>query len=144
VTDQLVDLNARIENLERQRDRLRTMYDRANETEELLAIQQQLSDVQGEIERLDARRTGLRRQVSYSTLTVEVREPEPGAPQIDPPAYHERPLVNAFVSSVNGVIVLARSAVVTLAYALPYLLVLSLIAIPAWLWRRRGRGPGRR
>jgi hypothetical protein len=137
VTDQLVDLNARIENLEHQRDRLRTMYERANETEELLAIQKQLSNVQGEIERLEAQQKSLRQRVSYSTLTVELREPRPGSPQIDPPAYHERPLVDAFVSSVNGVIVLVQSAVVTVAYALPYFLVLGVIAVPAWVWRRR-------
>jgi len=139
VTDQLVDLNARIENLERQRDRLRTLYDQANETEELLAIQAELSDVQGEIERLEAQRESLRRQVSYSTLTVELREPEPGALQIDPPAYHERPLVDAFLSSVDGVILLVQSAVVTVAYALPYLVVLAVVAIPVWVWRRRQR-----
>jgi hypothetical protein len=139
VTDQLVDLNARIENLARQRDRLRTLYDRANETEELLAIQAQLSDVQGEIERLEAQRESLRRQVSYSTLTVELREPEPGSLQIDPPAYHERPLVDAFLSSVDGVIVLVQSAVVTVAYVLPYLVVLAVVAIPVWVWRRRQR-----
>jgi hypothetical protein len=137
VTEQLVDLNARIENLQRQRDQLRTLYDRANETEELLAIQDQLSDVQGEIERLQAQRQSLRQQISYSTLTVEFREPEPGELQIDYPAYHERPLVEAFLSSVNGVIVLLQSAIVTAAYALPYLVVLSVLSTPVWLWRRR-------
>jgi hypothetical protein len=137
VTDQLVDLNARIENLERQRDRLRTLYDRANETEELLAIQGQLSDVQGEIERLEARRKSLRQQVSYSTLTVELREPRPGSPRVELPSYHERPLVDAFVSSINGVIVLAQAALVTAAYALPYLVVLAVLGIPVWVWRRR-------
>ena len=59
VTDQLVDINARLENLERERDRLREFMDEANDTESLLAVEQRLSTVQGEIERLEAQRRSL-------------------------------------------------------------------------------------
>ena len=124
VTDQVVDLRARLENLRAERDRLRTLYERANDTETVLQVAERLSDVQGEIERTEAKLTSLERRVAYSTLTVEIREPHP-----DPSVYrtHDRwydtPLVTAFLDSVDGVGVALRATVVAFAYALPYLVV---------------------
>lgn len=47
VTDRLVDLEARIKNLERQRERLREQYDDAEDTEAVLAVEERLGEVQG-------------------------------------------------------------------------------------------------
>jgi len=67
VTDRLVDLNARLENLRSERDQLRELYDGANSTEETLRVQERLSDVQAEIERLEAQKRSLEDRVAYST-----------------------------------------------------------------------------
>ncbi|ERH13479.1 MAG: hypothetical protein J07HB67_02519, partial [halophilic archaeon J07HB67] len=45
VTDQIVDLQARLGNLRSQREQLRTLYERANTTEDVLAVQRELSRV---------------------------------------------------------------------------------------------------
>lgn len=140
VTDQLVDLNARIENLRAQREQLREIYNRTNDTQELLAIQERLSSVQSRIERLTAKRESLRRQVAYSTLTVHLQEPEPEAERDRGPApesWYETPVLAAFLESVDGVVVVLRALVVALAYVAPYALVFGLpLAGAAW-WRRR-------
>lgn len=143
VSDKLVDLEARLENLRAKRDRLRTFYDRANSTQELLAVQEELSEVQGEIERLEAKKRALEDKVAYSTLRVEMREPAPvptPTPTPTPePKYHEQPLSAAFAASVDQLVVFGRSAVVTLAYALPYLLVFGVpLGIAGALVRKRG------
>ena len=124
VTDRVVDLRARLKNLRAERDRLRTLYQRANDTETVLKVGERLSNVQGEIERTEAKLRSLEARVAYSTLTVELREPHP-----DPSVYrtHERwydtSLVTAFLDSVDGVGVALRAAAVGFAYALPYLAV---------------------
>ncbi|MFC6825409.1 DUF4349 domain-containing protein [Halopelagius fulvigenes] len=142
VTDRLVDLEARLENLRAERDRLRTLYDRANSTEDVLAVQRELSDVQGEIERLEAKKQSLERRVAYSTLTVELREPDP-TPTYTREAWYDTPVVSAFLQSVEGVLVVGRAIVVGTAYALPY--VLAFVAPVAVLggvaWRLRDRLP---
>lgn len=141
VTDQLVDLEARLENLRSQRDQLRELYDEANDTETVLEIQERLSEVQTEIERIEAQRESLRRQVAYSTLTVRLNErpPEP-TDGTDPDAWHETGLVAAFVSSLHGVVVVARALAVGAAYAAPYLLAFGLPVVGAVaVWRRRRR-----
>ncbi|MFC7250325.1 DUF4349 domain-containing protein [Halomicroarcula sp. GCM10025324] len=136
VTDQLVDLEARLENLRQRRDRLRTFYSRANDTEELLRIEEQLSEVQGEIERLEAQRRSLEQRVAFSTLRVELREPAPGASDIRA-QYHQQSLVAVFLGSVEDVYVFGRATLVTGAAALPWLAVL---AVPVLGVRRALRG----
>jgi hypothetical protein len=137
VTDQLVDIEARLENLRAERDRLRELYDQANTTEDVLAVQRELSDVQGEIERLEARQQSLENQVAYSTLTVRLEEPRPTPDRVAPDRWYDTPVLSAFMQSVDGVVVVARAFVVGFAFALPYLLAFGLpvVVAGAVLWR---------
>ncbi|MFC6872802.1 DUF4349 domain-containing protein [Halobellus marinus] len=148
VTDQLVDIEARLENLRAERDRLRELYDQANSTEDVLAVQRELSDVQGEIERLEARQQSLQDRVAYSTLTVRLEEPRPTPGRVAPDRWYDTPVISAFMQSVDGVVVVARALVVGVAFALPYILA---FAVPVVLvagalvryGRRRWRSGGR-
>lgn len=134
-TERLIDLEARLENKRAQRDRLRSLYEDANETEEVLAVGEKLSAVQGDVERLAAERRALRDRVAYATVTVELREPRP-EPSVEA-ALHETGVVPAFLASVGGVVRLTRTLVVGLAYALPYVLAFGLpLAGMAVLYRR--------
>ena len=137
VTDQLVDIGARLENLRAERERLRELYERANETEAILEVGERLSEVQGEIERLEARQQSLRQQVAYSTVTVEIRERPPEYTPMEHRSWYETGVLAAFLESVGGVFVVLRALVVGLAYAAPYLLVFGLpVAGLAALGRR--------
>jgi cell division septum initiation protein DivIVA len=135
VTEQVVDLQARLENLRAERDRLRELYQRANDTEDVLAVERRLSEVQTEIERTEARLQSLERRVAYSTITVEMREPRPDRPA--PDQWYDTPVLAAFLDSVHGVGVVLQAVVVGFAYAAPYLLVfLSPIAVAGGLLYR--------
>lgn len=141
VTEQVVDLQARLENLRAQRDRLRELYDRANETEDVLRVGRRLSDVQSEIERIEGRLQVLEDRVAYSTLTVRVREPRP-EPASEPraePAWYDTGVMAAFLASVDGVVLALRALVVGVAYLLPYLLVFGLPLLGGALVVRRHR-----
>lgn len=147
VTDRLVDIEARLSNLRSERERLRTLYDRANDTEDVLAVQRRLSETQERIERLEAQQRSLERQVTYSTITVDLNEerPEPGPDAVQ--QWYDVPLVGAFLESVHGVTVALRALAVLAAYALPYLLVfLGPVALVGGLavrrYRRRSDGGG--
>lgn len=145
VTDELVDIGARLENLRAERDRLRGLYRNASDTEDVLAVEERLSDVQGEIERLEARQQSLKRQVALSTIRVELREPRPEPGPIDADRWFDTPVLVAFLDSVNGVITSLRALVVASAYGLPYaavygpLVVGAVYGVRRW---RRGRGDG--
>lgn len=140
VTDQLVDLNARLENLRAERARLRTLYENASETEDVLAVSERLSEVQEEIERLEAQKRQLETRVAYSTITVELSEEEPErAPPEPEPGYADIGLIAAFLASVDGVVLTLRTLAVTAAYALPYLVAfgIPLTGGAAVVYRRR-------
>lgn len=122
VTDQLVDIEARLKNLRAERDRYRELYEEANETEDVLAVQERLSSTQSEIERLEARQRALEERVAYATITVSIAEPEPEGVLPDPAAWYDTPVTAAFLESVSGVKTVLRAAVVATAYAAPYLL----------------------
>jgi predicted small secreted protein len=137
VTEQVVDLEARLENLRAERDRLRTLYDRANDTEDVIAVERRLSEVQTEIERTEARLQNVQRRIAYATITVELVESRPDHPA--PDRWYDTPAVAAFLESVDGVGVLLRAVVVGTAYAMPYLFVgLAPVAVVAALlyWLR--------
>jgi len=139
VTEQVVDLEARLENLRAERERLRTLYQQANDTEDVLAVERRLSEVQTEIERTEAELQNIQRRVAYSTVTVELTEPRPDRPA--PDQWYDTPVVAAFLESVEGVGVALRAVVVAGAYAAPYLFVfLSPFAVVGGLlyrYRRR-------
>jgi len=138
VTDQLVDIRARLESLRTQRDRLRDLYAQANDTEAVLAVEERLSEVQTEIERLEARQASLERQVAFSTITVELREERP-EPEVE--RWYDVGVVGAFLASVDGVGTTFRALSVGLAYSLPYLFVFGApVGAVAVVWRRRRNG----
>ena len=140
VTDRLVDLRARLSNAEAERDRLRSLYESANETDDVLAVSEKLSEAQERVERLEAKLAALEGRVALSTVTVHLREPGPEPATTEAGlAFHERNVVEAFAGSVAGVVRLGRSAVVALAYALPYLVVVGVpVGVAAVLYRQVG------
>jgi hypothetical protein len=74
VTEEFIDLDARVRNLERQEARLLTFMDRAVKIPDLMAIQQEVSRVRGEIERLKGRLRFLTNRVDLATIQADVSQ----------------------------------------------------------------------
>jgi hypothetical protein len=70
VTSQIVDLDARIKNLEASERQYRALVERATAVDDILAVQTRLDAVRGEIEQLSAQLEQLSGLASLSTLTV--------------------------------------------------------------------------
>lgn len=138
VTEQVVDIRARLENLRAERDRLRTLYEQANETEDVLRVSRELSNVQEEIERLEARQRQLESQVQFATITVRIDERPDDLPTPGPDEWWETGVLSAFLSSISGVITVLRAIVVGIAYVAPYVLVFGTpVVLGAYLALRR-------
>lgn len=145
VTQRHADLEARLESLRAERDRLRELYEQANDTEDVLAVQRELADVQREIETTEARLNTLENQVAYSTVTVNLREERPDYTPPEQEKWYDTGVITAFLESVDGVVVTLRAIVVGLAYVLPYVVVFGLpvfgtVALVRRLSRGRGGG----
>ena len=70
VTEQYVDIGARLKNRIVLRDRLRELLDKATEVKDLLAIETELNRVQGDIDSMEARLKSLKGQVDFATLDL--------------------------------------------------------------------------
>ncbi len=70
VTTQVVDLSARIANLQATERALQAIMARADKIADVLAVQEQLTTVRGQIEQATAERKHLQDQAAFSTLTV--------------------------------------------------------------------------
>jgi hypothetical protein len=108
VTQQYVDMNARLENLQAREARLRELYDRAETIEDTLDVDRELSAVRGEIESMQAQILYLERQAAMATVTIELVEP---TPVVSPSGENwgfvdaVRTSLRAFVGTVNGLII---------------------------------------
>jgi len=76
VTAQAIDLQARIDNLKKTETSLQAIMARATVIADVIAVETQLSDVQGQIEELTAQANHLSDQASMSTLTVTFQLPD--------------------------------------------------------------------
>ena len=72
VTGQVVDLEARIRNLEASEASYRVLFDRAERIEDILTVQGRLDEVRGQIEQLEAQLQAVEGQAALSTLTVTI------------------------------------------------------------------------
>ncbi|MCA9953465.1 MAG: DUF4349 domain-containing protein [Anaerolineales bacterium] len=145
VTEEYVDLSARLENLEATAERVRGFLAEAETVEEALAVNQELSRLESEIEAMKGRLQYLSQSASFSTITVDLT-PDIVAQPIEPTNW--RPAVvfrNAVDSLVEALQDAAEFAIWFVIYLLPLLLI---IGIPIWLvvllvrfvwrrWRRR-------
>jgi hypothetical protein len=75
VTSQVIDLNARITNLKTTEAALQSIMARTTAIADVIAVESQLSDTQGQIEELTAERDHLTNQAAMSTLTVTFQLP---------------------------------------------------------------------
>lgn len=131
VTNQVVDVAARIDNLQASEASYRELVARAEEIEDILAVQSRLDAVRGEIEQLQAQLDALEGQASLSTLTITlVPRAEPLTAQAetwDPGAQLDRALA-ALVGFGQG---LADVLIWFVVVWLPALLVLALLVLVA-------------
>jgi hypothetical protein len=75
VTDQYVDLQARIKNLENVLEQYRNIMKNASKTSDILDIQYRIDNIQEQIERLKAQIAQTEKQASFALITVHLTEP---------------------------------------------------------------------
>ncbi|SRR6266498_4165102 len=75
VTEEFIDLEARIKNQRALETQFLEIMKRAGKVEEALAVQRQLAEVRTEIEKLEGRKRFLENQTSLSTINVTLQTP---------------------------------------------------------------------
>ena len=81
VTDEYVDLQSRLDNLKATRDRIREFLEQAQDVEDALEVNAELTAVEDQIEQVQGRMNYLFDRASYSTIVVQL---EPELPSVAP------------------------------------------------------------
>ncbi len=77
VTTQYIDITAKLENLNASRNRLLELYNRTEDIDSIIKIEQELTDLQYQIDSTTQQKLYLERQSSKATMTVTITEPAP-------------------------------------------------------------------
>mgnify|MGYP000895478876 CR=1 FL=1 len=72
VTEEVVDLQAVLANKTALRDRLRALLAQAKDVKDIVAVEEQLTRLQGEIDSMEGRLKSIRAQADLSSLSVEI------------------------------------------------------------------------
>jgi hypothetical protein len=143
VTDEFVDLNSRLTNLEATAERVRAFLDEAETVEEALSVNQELSRLESDIEVIKGRMQFLSQSAAYSTLTISLT-PDIIAQPIEVAGWRpEGTAKNAVEALVSTLQTLADVGIVVGLYFLPLALlfgvpgVILFRVVRNW-WRRKG------
>jgi len=125
VTDTLIDTESKKKALEAERDALLKLIDQATNVDEVMRVQQRLSQVRGELEGYLKTLQSLKSQVEYSTVEIFVSEVD----SISTPSQKFGDLAGTgFLSSIKRIGAGVRNFALWLIAAIPYL---ALLAVPA-------------
>ena len=105
VTEQFIDLEARLQSALREERSLLSLLERANTVSEVLSIERELSRVRSEIERVQGQLNFLERRVELATITISLFPPNVEVPE--PPSAS----LTMDVSDVSGSVDLLKALV---------------------------------
>jgi hypothetical protein len=139
VTEEYVDLEARLESLEAARQRLLEIMEESRSTKDLLEAEQQLTQREAEIESIKGRMKYLSQSALLSSIWIEL-EPHILSQPVDDtwrPAETVRRAVQALLSGLRG---FAEFLIFFAIAILPWLLlILLVVGVLVWFVRRRSR-----
>jgi hypothetical protein len=126
----ITDSSAKLRNLRRTESDILRIMDRSGSVDQILNVENQLSDVRQQIETLEADLKTMQRRVTYSTITVQL-DAEPVAPAVRPQALVQ--LANAWRDDVASLGQLAIAVVAMLMWLVVFAPCLAVPAVIAWI-----------
>jgi hypothetical protein len=147
VSEEFVDLGARLRNLEATEEELRQLLivarQNARKASDVLEVHQHLTTVRGEIEQIKGRMRYLTQVAAMSSITVEMTPDALAQPVVEPgwqPLAVARDAARSLIAATQTAV---NAAIWLVIYVLPIVAILALIALAARKVLRRMRVAGR-
>ncbi len=140
ITAQYYDTDARLTAYQTQEARLLEMMEAAKTVEDLIAIEEKLTELRYQIESLQSTLKNWDRQVAYSTLDLEVQEVIEYTPESR--MSYGQELALALTNGLKRTGEFFKDLLLAIVGALPALVILAVvlaILIPVWKKRRKAR-----
>jgi hypothetical protein len=139
ITEEFYDLTARLENKKRAETRYQDILKSAKSVKDILEVEQALTNVREEIERLEGRKRYLSDQAAMSTITINLHEPYPLMAQGSGSFMAQ--VIRGFERGVQGFAEVTSACITFVIAGLP-VFVLGFVVI--WLLRKLLRRSKRR
>jgi len=136
VTDQTVDVEARLATQRASVERVRALLARATSVSEITSIEGELTSRESELESLERRRDALAGSVAMSTVSLNVSAV--AAPR--PPAEDKSGFVGGLSGGWDAFLTFGGGALTVLGALAPFLLVIVPVGAVLW-WLRKRRAP---
>ena len=139
VTEEYIDLRARLNNLESEEEALRQILERAETVEDMLAVRRQLNDVRGQIDSLSGRLRYLDDRISHSTYWINIQPEGLATSAIKTTGFDGfgSRIVMAFIRGANWVLNNIAAAILALTIAVPALVVVAILFLLGLMAYRR-------
>ncbi|MCD8068723.1 MAG: DUF4349 domain-containing protein [Lachnospiraceae bacterium] len=138
VTLTYVDLESRILILETEQERLIALLEEAESLEDILTIEERLSEVQYQLESKESQKRTYDNQINYSTVTMYLREVQVLTPTAELTVWQR--ISQGFEDSVESICEGISEAAIWVIIHIPYLVILgAVILIAVLLIKRRCR-----
>lgn len=137
VTEQIVELDVRIENQRRSVDRIRELLAEAEDLSDIVTLEYELNRRQTDLEVHLARQASLADRVALSTVTIDLYSPGDA-----PSSESDRTIISGFVDGWSSFVAAMGSLGWFVAAASPYLGAVMVLCLVVTLVRRTRRTPG--
>ncbi len=141
VTEEYVDLQARIINSQAKLETFRKLFEKATTINDIVSVQEVVTAAEDELEQLKGRQRYLQEHTSYSTLTMNIREA--GAETVITTTTTTEPswgVGEAFGDAARNAVKALNAIVRALGIIIPVLVVLAILAFIVYrAWHRKSR-----
>lgn len=151
VTAEYVDLQSQLVNLQATRDRIRSFLDKATTVDEILKVNDQLSQVEQQIETIQGRQKYLADRSAFSTLTITITPDIPAVtpmptstPTVAPAWDPGKTFIEAGTTLGSAYKVLIDAAIWVLVVFVPIVAPICLVIWLIWFLSKRARKPAPR
>jgi len=129
VTEEYIDLQARVKNLKNQEYRYTELLSMAKSVEDVLAIEVQLGRIRGEIESYERRIKYLDNTTSYGTFYLTLNEPKK--------IFHELGIKKAFNQAIDALIISIAGIIILGGFLIPIAILAGILYFVVKYVRKR-------
>ncbi|SHH32460.1 DUF4349 domain-containing protein [Virgibacillus chiguensis] len=135
VTEEYVDLESRLQSKKVVEKRLLAFMEQAEKTEDLLAISEDLAEVQEEIEQITGRMNYLQNKADLATVHIEIQENYVSIEDGNLNTWEATK--QQFIKSINFLLKVISNVFVFIAGNMPVLILISVLGWLGWIFIRK-------
>ncbi len=133
VTLDYVDMESHKKMLIEEQNRLLEFLDRADTVEEIISLEDRLTNVKYQIDSMESQLRTYDNKVDYSTVTIDIKEVIDYTPVVEEEKTPGERMAEGFMESLRSIGIAFREFGIWLVINLPYIVLLAIIAVVALL-----------